>query len=489
MLEPAYIIFKPTIEAINDVLHMTNCQVKGIKGIPSTNKISFGPGRIRLEFWANCREIYPDVLLENLPELTLKTEVATYEIPRYSAYFDGTINLDMDEQQHFDLRIGRITQTTIDRIECHYWRFLYPVDSNEWFLRIHALHYKDDLGSTHFRNLILSELNGHKLNIFANKINNINWMVIESTEPITYNEMDQRALSLTIAMGFVLGKRYGDFCFHVQSDCPTFVQIDGVEALALQKTKSCPFQILNNNLYSVERWLGQYDYQRYALDDLMKRKELGMRWSYNDEATITTDAFNKLALLCYNSNDMKLAASMLIDGSLLNIEYQKPFFFVALETITSFLIKKESMPLPPTMPQKRFVEEVVPVLLNAMNSIPNLSEEAVRVFSRRIEQNLNSAPNVNKLEACFPKYGYSLTDADKDAIKKRDKTFHGRLSNMEKSLKEQQNEMLSINLRLHKLCSILLLKAAGFSGQVLNNEVMFGIKEACERKESVYITI
>ena len=32
-------------------------------------------------------------------------------------------------------------------------------------------------------------------------------------------------------------------------------------------------------------------------------------------------------------------------------------------------------------------------------------------------------------------------------------------------------------------------KEAGFTGKVLNNEVMFGIKDACERKERIYLDI
>ena len=70
-----------------------------------------------------------------------------------------------------------------------------------------------------------------------------------------------------------------------------------------------------------------------------------------------------------------------------------------------------------------------------------------------------------------------------NAINMRNATFHGSLSSEKKYLRAQQGEMLATSLRLHKLCSILLLKAAGFSGKVLNNEVLFGIKESCERRE------
>lgn len=141
------------------------------------------------------------------------------------------------------------------------------------------------------------------------------------------------------------------------------------------------------------------------------------------------------------------------------------------------------------MPQEQYQNDVVPVLLEALNTIPGLTEEANRIFSQRIGHNLNTAPNANKLEICFPKFGYTLSEADGEAIKKRNSTFHGHLSNDEQLLRNQYNDMLAMSLRLHKLCSILLLKAAGFSGKVLNNEVLFGMKAACERKESVYIEI
>jgi hypothetical protein len=204
---------------------------------------------------------------------------------------------------------------------------------------------------------------------------------------------------------------------------------------------------------------------------------------------VTMDAFSKLSQLCYKSNDMLLATSMLIDISMMNIEYQKPFFHVVLETLTTALMKGEDISLPPTMPQKQYKQEVAPVLIETLKTIPGLSEVALRVFSQRIEHNLNSAPNANKLEVCFPKYGYALTEADNEAINNRNSTFHGRLSNLDEPLRDQQKDMLAMSLRLHKLCSILLLKAAGFTGKVLNNEVLFAMKGAVGRKESVYIDI
>ena len=99
------------------------------------------------------------------------------------------------------------------------------------------------------------------------------------------------------------------------------------------------------------------------------------------------------------------------------------------------------------------------------------------------------AANQDKLSKSFESIGYSLTKEDKEAIKKRNFILHGHLSNIKKELVEQRWDMLAVALRLHKLCCILLLKAAGYSGEILNNEVIWGVKEACERKESPYINI
>lgn len=479
---------RPTMEALHGLLHMENCAVGGIEGIPSVNKLIINSSHLDLEFDSTIRQVPESSQMENLPQLELKTENAIYRTPPYSASFEGTIIMDVCLVQHFDVRFYKLTQSTLAEGNNYYWRFIYPIDSNEWFLKVKGRNYADDFGSHHFSNLIVANLDGHEVNVYSSNVDNHHWMIIESTEAITYDEMDRRVLSVTNALGLVLGKRYGDYCFHVASNVSDFSQIIGVEVLSLRKTKYCPYKILNPQKNLIVEWLSQYDYQQYALDSIENNPGEGVKWYYEDESIVTIDAFSKLAQLCFKSNDILLATSMLIDGSLMNIVYQKPFFHVTLETITTTLLKDEE-DLSPIVPQDRYNQEIVPVLLKALNGIEWLSEDAKRVFTKRISNNLNSVPNSNKLEACFPKYGYVLTQADKKAINMRNSTFHGSLSSEKKPLQAQQDEMFAVSLRLHKLCSILLLKAAGFSGKVLNNEVLFGIKEACEREEPVYISI
>lgn len=59
-------------------------------------------------------------------------------------------------------------------------------------MKIKALPYADDFGTQHFFNLITADLEGHKMNLYSSNVDNNHWMIVESTEPITYEEMDHR---------------------------------------------------------------------------------------------------------------------------------------------------------------------------------------------------------------------------------------------------------------------------------------------------------
>ena len=136
-----------------------------------------------------------------------------------------------------------------------------------------------------------------------------------------------------------------------------------------------------------------------------------------------------------------------------------------------------------------FRKRVAPVLLAALNEIDDLPTDAKRVYENRINNNLNSQTNQDKLGASFNKYGYELTKEDLKAIKNRNATLHGNLINVNKELNDQQWDLFALALRLHKLCCILLLKAGGYTGLILNNEVLYGVEDACRREELPFINI
>lgn len=474
-------------EIIDLMMKLQDCQVSGIDYIPTKNSVGLGRDmHMHLAFETELNRDIDNDFFALLPEFSLEFDGYTIKVPHGHAVFDCDLTMEYGRKQNLDISINKMEYGVIDDCKMYYWRYVYPLDNDDWFLKIAAGRYQDDQGTYYAFNYLPVNLEGNEMHLYMSKRKDERYMVIQSADMITGDEMFRRVLSITTALGLVVGRKYGDYRFCMVSSDKEFETIEAAYWGTLDKTKTCNYRIVN------PKWVDAYDmmrypYQQYAKD--MMAKSVTDPNLYYDDDPVALNAFNGLVNLCYKDNDMYVAASMLLEGTVLNIMYQMPFFHVVLETITSSLMKDEGLKTPPPMPNDEFKVKVLPSLLTALSEINNIPAEVKTIYCSRLTNNLNSGANNDKLTILFDRYGYELTKYDREAIKKRNSVFHGHLTNPEKPLTDQEWQVFAISLRLHKLCSILLLKAAGFNGRILNNEVIYGVKEACERKEPPYITI
>ena len=476
-------------ESIDKILHLKNSQVKGLSYIPNTNTLYLGKdNKLHLSFQTLFNiNLYNDFGAV-LPEIELQNGDDTFIIPHGYAVFDDNLEILSDRVQDLNVKINRIDYGSIKDNTNYYWRYVYPIKFSRWFLQIESLNYVDEEGACIGLQYQKVTIANNDMHVFLTERKDICYMVIQSGSKIDSEEMYKRVFAIITSIGLITGNIFGDYHFQIASDDRDFDSIKSMIYGTLDDTKYCSYRIVNNRWVDVYDMLGQYEYQRYA-QKVFERNGFDSNKSYYDNKPLEAKVFNGLANLCYNNNDIAISASMLLEGSQLNMIYQPPFYHVALEAITSALMDdnqdKECSPL-----EKNEYKNIVrPVLLKALDNIKELSTDAKRIYSNRIRSNLNDRANKDKLGSVFEKYGYNLTEADKKAIEQRNYTFHGHLSNIKKEIVEQRWDMFAVALRLHKLCSILLLKAAGYTGEILNNEVIWGVKEACDRKDSPYINI
>lgn len=473
---------------IDKILHLRDNQVKNLSYIPKSNAINLGlDNKLHLCFQSKYNKQLDNDLFRVLPEIKLLNGDDTYIIPHGYAIFDSNLEILPDRVQDFDIKINRIDYGSIEDNTNYYWRYVYPINFNRWFLQIDSLNYTDDEETFVGFSYIKSTLGNSDMHVFVTKRKDQYYLVIQSGAKIDSEEMYKRVFAITTTIGLITGNIFGDYHFQIVSDDEDFDSITSIIFGTLDKTKYCNYLIVNNKWVDVYDLLGQYEYQKYARE-ILKEKGYDSK-SYYDNNPIDAMVFERLVNLLYGNNDLAISASMLLEGSQLNMIYQLPFYHVALETITSALMDdnqdKECTPLG----KNEYKKTVRPVLLEALANIKELSADAKRIYGNRIISSLNSRANQDKLEKIYDKFGYNLSEADKKAIEQRNYTFHGHLSNIKKELVEQRWDMFAIALRLHKLCCILLFKSAGYSGKILNNEVIWGVKEACDRKEPPYIGI
>lgn len=482
--------YKSTFEAISKLQNLRNCKIEGMDAITEDNNLYIEGTTIQLKFRSKYTEALNHIWMTTLPTYYLITESSTFTVPSGMSLPIGTLTMDSwsGKQQELTISISEITQPLITDGQPHYWRYVYPIEGDPWFLKLNAIPYTDDFGAWSACALLRPNLNGQQMYISRRKVGEQEYMIIDAEDAIMADEMEHRVHALLVSLGYITGTRFGSHRYMLTASDSDYKQITGIGVQRLQETEHSSYRIFDTRRLTVLEMLSQYDYQKYAKDEI---DDTGseVTWYYDDDP-MGNEAFSMMANLCYQNNDMLIAASMLLDGSMLPIEYQMPFYHVALEVITSALMEDANLKKEPPMPQDLYNAKVLPILLEALNGIEDIPKEAKRIFTSRITSNLNLRTNQDKLTAAFTKLGYKLTKADTEVIKKRNSTFHGHVSNKHKDLYSQRDDMFATALRIHKLCGILLFKASGFSGKLLNNEVLFGIEDACcNRKEHAYIEI
>lgn len=478
-------LFKPTFEAINRLLALKDFPTSGLDAVPSKNNVALEENTFKIKFNSAYTDSISKYWMVNLPEYSIRdNEGIEYVIEEGSSCFVGNLIMSRLQKQDFVIHVSRLRQSTIDIEKKYYWRFVYPIDHEDWLFRINATPFKDDFGTTHTMSMLEMEFGGQTLFLTARSLGDQHFMVIDSTSELDAIVMEGICNTILTVLGIVTGKRYGNYRFSLCSDEPTFSKIIGLSYQKLQKSKTCPYRIFDTSRTVVLESLSRFDYQQYA-KEMIAKNDTDVIWYYNDDS-ITKEAFNKLLALCNSDNDMIIAASMLLDGTMLNIEYQKSFFSVVLEAVTSSLLKDDMIKPQPPMSWDSFNKEVRPAIETLIDSFDCISDEGKSIMKKKLT-GINQGPNANKLTLAFERLGYKLSDRDRAAIDGRNFVFHGHLASSKEELHQQQEQLFSESLRLHKLCCVLLFLKAGFKGRLLNNEVLFGIKEACEQKESPYI--
>ncbi len=483
-----YQVFKVHLlwESIDKLFHLKDSQVKGLSYNPIKNAVRLGKDhKLHFSFKSKYNEEIDNDFFRVLPEIELRNGSDTYVIPHgYSVYDD--MKASYNQTRKFDIKINRIDYGIVDDKLEYYWRYVYPFKFRRWLLQTESLIYVDEDGRQVALSYLKPIIGNEDMHVFLTERNDNCYLVIQSGSKIYSEEMYKRVKAITTTIGLIMGNIFGDYHFQITSDDKDFDSINSFIFGTLDDAKYSFYRIVNNKWVESYDLMNKYEYQHYAQE--MLEKSVSDPTSYYDNKPVDATVFNNLVNLCYRNNDIAISASMLLDGSILAIKYQPSIFHVALEAITSALMRDTQQKAKPIIENDKYQKSVKPFLVNVLNGIKELPEEAKTIYIKKLES-FNSPPNQDKLGIFFNAFGYILSDEDKKAIELRNYTFHGHLSHIMKEYAEPELEIYAVALRLHKLCCILLLKAAGYSGRILNNEVILGVKEACERKDPPYIII
>lgn len=302
-------------EIIDRMMKLQDCKVSGINYIPIQNSVRLGRDmHMHLTFDTELNQEIDNDFFAVLADFTLNSEGHKIKVPHGHAIFDCNLTMAYGRKQNLDISINKMEYGVIDDQQMYYWRYVYPLDNDDWLLKIAAGQYKDDQGTHYAFNYLPVNLEGNRLHLYISKRKYERFMIIQSADMITGDEMFRRVLSILTALGLVVGRKYGDYRFCMVSNDKDFTTTEAAYWGTQDKTKMCNYRIVN------PKWVDAYDmmrypYQQYAKD--MMAKSVTDPNLYYDDDPVALNAFNGLVNLCYKDNDMYLAASMLLEGTVL----------------------------------------------------------------------------------------------------------------------------------------------------------------------------
>lgn len=217
------------------------------------------------------------------------------------------------------------------------------------------------------------------------------------------------------------------------------------------------------------------------------------------------EGLSKMCELICNKGGILRAVILFISNGQTTLEMQIPILFVALENITKALIEEEKGVFN-IINDTEIVDQINVAIKGAIKEISKIekdhksskiSGEELKEYKASFERvrgklrNFNIGTNNKKLAKPFADVGYKLSEEESELIfVHRNKFLHGEdFMTMDESYELEFKALFHMSMRIQKLIAVLLLKASGYSGYILNNAKIY--EHISERKlnEEIFVAI
>lgn len=466
---------EPTLDMISETSTLQTCTAVGIPFIENRN-IDISKSKNQFDFYflspLSEHSAINQAKTINLDQFTITTASNSYIIPKgslitsYRDYFD--------EKQGFGCVISSQWLHTegFDVGKDYFFRYVIPVEEQSISFRDYAFYNfnyytKGQKGySNDFIKVILNDVEYH---FWSFKYQNDSYLIVDSTTPCSFEKLDKIALSILVSHGFLCSSIYLNETYIIYSKEPDFRTPEGLYYKALRDSIKGQYTIFTTNAYSVLVPIGKNKDSIHGESEAIekiKEEEWGNKLEFLKEET-----FSKLVNVIHNNDSVLRATMITVEASKFSIDIQLAMYCVAFETLSKQIMKIYQIKPPTVIEKNIWKNQIRPLFINTVKAIKQneqieLSEEELDFLDKKINS-FNNPTNKDTLKLPFERLGYNLSEEELVCIDYRNLSLHGLLP-IEKN-EDEIDKLFYVNLMMHKLCSILILKLAGFEGYIVNN--------------------
>lgn len=340
-------------------------------------------------------------------------------------------------------------------------------------------------GKQHFETLMKLEISSLHFHFYTIKKGEQCYFVIDSKQKQGYNDFMRFVNSILLSYGFLKGEYHGEQEYVLSYRNNKFKDPKSLKTIILGGGLYDGFLIHTTNPYNIQKFRDQ---------NREKRDKNGNLISSNDHlkkymVEFPTENFSKLCELIESKGGIQRSVILFVSNHSTTLEIKIPILFVALENITKALTGRD-VEIPKLIDDKKIEKEIkkkIKQFVKNINKIKrdnlpsNLTKEEKKeyeaTFARILNKfhNYNKGTNNKKLIEPFSMFNYKLTKEEENLIlRDRNKFLHGDdFSDVNLDYEFEFRELFHISMKLQKLIAVLLLKAVGYSGYILNNAKIY----------------
>lgn len=476
---------EPMFSEIRKLVSMENVSIEGIDHIPTDNRITKGERKLQLSFDAVLnKELHDTVNNPSFGEFLIHTDGHCFVVGENQAYFDG-YNFMMTEKQEFNMNICALRDSSE---QVGFMRMVLPINRNYWIHNLHTygIQTEKSLGG----GLLILKFDEGEVHVFTvtDGQSKQQYMIVEPQYEVSREVLFNIHYAVATGLGIITGTAYFGEAYVLVANSLAFDSYKAVSYYSLRESVHSQYTTFTTNMYWMDMLLKQGKYNSYALDmitDEKKKVKSGLvDWLYSE-------TYGQIILNMYKYPEFARAAIILLDGSDKALDYQAAMYAVALETLCTKLKSIFNMTFDGIIKDKgtwtRIRKPMTKTFRDSCNhySIEKKIEDRI---ANRIP-NLNEISNTDKFKLVIAKLGLNTLLSDEDGINQRNNLLHGELVDKTAEDSTDFDDMYYYSLVLHRLCTSIIFKFAGYHGYLVNNAVLMDRKLSCERKEPVLVEI
>lgn len=357
-------------------------------------------------------------------------------------------------------------------------------------------------GKPQFETLIKLTINERQFHFFVCSANKNNYLVIDTMSKMSLDEFQRTANSILLSYAFLKGNYHGEEGYFFTYSDKDFRKPESMLSVTLGGGIYNGFPVHSSSPHSV---ISIKEKTKYRKDKSAKIIGLNDDHLKKYMVEFPAECLSKMCELICNKGGILRAVILFVSNHSTTLEMKIPILFVALENITKVLIGGDKA-TPKIIDDDKILRKIKAAIRIAVkeiekiqteNTAENLSIEDLKEykasFARIIGKlnDFNKGTNNKKLVEPFVSFGYQLSEEENDLIfTHRNKFLHGDdFMTLDESYEIEFKELFHMSMRLHKLISVLLLKATDYEGYILNNAKIYDYISERTLDEEVFVKI